>query len=61
MIERSHETRDLSRVLRAYQDGLDDIQPPAPRPAVRTIHHQPHMAPPEMHPMPEPPQITMGM
>jgi len=61
MFERTHEVRDLSRIVRAYQDHLDGIQPPAPRPAARTIHHQPHMPSPTIHPAPEPPQITMGM
>jgi conjugative relaxase-like TrwC/TraI family protein len=61
MFERSHEARDLSRVVRAYQDHLDGIQPPAPRPPARAIHDQPHVAPPTIHPAPKPPQITMGM
>jgi conjugative relaxase-like TrwC/TraI family protein len=59
MFERSREARDLSRIVSAYQDHLDGIQPPAPRPATRTIHHQPHMPPPTIHPVPKPPQITM--
>jgi hypothetical protein len=61
MFERTREVRDLSRVVRAYQDHLDGIRPPAPRPPARTIHDQPHMRPPTIHPAPEPPQITMGM
>jgi hypothetical protein len=61
MFERSHEARDLSRVVRAYQDHLDGIQPPAPRPPARAIHDQLHMHPPTIHPAPKPPQITMGM
>jgi hypothetical protein len=61
MFERTREVRDLSRVVRAYQDHLDGIQPPAPRPPARTIHDQPQMHPPTIHPAPKPPQTTMGM
>jgi hypothetical protein len=61
LFERTLEVRDLSRVLRAYQDHLDGIQPTSPQPPARTIHDQPHVRPPTTHPAPKPPQITMGM
>ena len=60
MIERSHEARDLSRVVRGYQDRLDGIQTTPPQPSTRVAQPRPAAVIPP-HPTPQPPRPGISM
>ena len=53
--------RDLSRVVRAYQDHLDGIQPRTPRPRARTIEPRPYVTISPPGPTPQAPHPGISM
>jgi conjugative relaxase-like TrwC/TraI family protein len=60
LVQDHRHNTDLTRAVTVYRDHLDGIQPPAPRTAARTVHHQLRVPPPTIRPAPQP-ELGVGM